>query len=72
MPKVSKNGPQMDAQIEDFSIFLRKGDFAKLCTTLERELGSEGLGVPQIEEKLKEKHAKKMLEKMMQKTWKMP
>ena len=58
----------MDANIDDFSICLRKGDFAKLCTTLERELDSEGLGVSKIEEKLKVKHAKKMLEKMMQKS----
>ena len=51
-----------------FQFLLRKGDFAKLCTTLERELCSEGLGVPKIEEKLKEKHVKNMLENMMQKS----
>ena len=64
MPKRSKNGSKMDAKIDNFSICLRKGDFAKLCTTLERELGSEGLGVPQIQEKLKgEKRAQKISEK---------
>ena len=68
MLKRLKNGFEMDAQINDFSICLRNCDFAKLCTTLERELCSEGLGLPQIEEKLKEKHVKKMLEKMMQKS----
>ena len=55
----------MYAQINDFFICLRKGDFAKLCTTLERELDSEALGVPKIEEKLKGNHAKKMLGNMM-------
>ena len=58
----------MDAQIDDFPICLRNCDFAKLCTTLERELGSEGLGVPKIDEKLKEKHEKKMFEDMMHKS----
>ena len=58
----------MDAQIDDFSICLRNCDFAKLCTTLERELCSEGLGFPKIEEKLKGNHAKKMLGNMMQKS----
>ena len=47
--------------VVEFSCFLllRQGDFANLCTTLERELGSGGLGPPQIEEKLKDKHANK-------------
>lgn len=68
MLKKWKNGPQIDVEIEGFSICLRKGDFAKLCTTLERELGSEGLGVPKFEEKWEETYAKKMLENMMQKS----
>ena len=51
-----------------FSIFWRKGDFAEMCTTIERELGCEGLGVPKIEEKSKKNDAKMMLEKVMQKS----
>ena len=42
-------------------------DFAEMCTTIERELCSEGLGVPKIKEKLNKNDTKMMLEKVMQK-----
>ena len=67
MPKGSQNDAKMDAKIMIFSNFSRKGDFAEMCTTIERELGCEGLGVPKIEEKSKKNDAKMMLEKVMQK-----
>ena len=67
MPKGSQNDAKMDAQIMIFSNFSRKGDFAEMCTTIERELGCEGLGVPKIKEKLKKNDAEMMLEKVMQK-----
>ena len=65
MPKGSQNDAKMDAKIMIFSIFLRKSDFVEMCTTIERELGSEGLGVPKIKEKLKKNDAEMMLGKVM-------
>ena len=67
MLKGSQNDAKMDAKIMIFSNFSRKGDFAEMCTAIERELGCEGLGVPKIEEKSKKNDAKMMLEKVMQK-----
>ena len=57
MPKGSQNDAKMDATIMIFSNFSRKGDFAEMCTTIERELGFEGLGVAKIEEKSKKNDA---------------
>ena len=65
MPKGSQNDAKMDAKIMIFWNFSRMDDFAEMCTTIERELCSEGLGVPKIDKKSNKNDAKMMLEKVM-------
>ena len=64
--KSLKNDVTMAPKLLSISGFSRFGGFAKMCTTLGRELDFKDLSVQKVEATIPAKHAKSMLEQIME------